>query len=275
MQCVSDVKAPSVLLGACIFFFQEREPIRKQSLWQYIILCIFYRALLLLLPLQLPHKPIFIMMKSTTSSSKMMIRKRGLKPIAVAAVLVAVQTTTPSSSSSLLLGGGGAPRRRRLSICFAGEPRTVNVLSFRGAVFFDFNEWRCLLCELSGVAARHFLHDASEDELWKELALAEKPPPHGELTRLLSSRRAGRYVDRHFLSQVVFALEPTREGCAMIFALSQIEIYCVQKRDDPQHHHSSSPPSTPEALHWLDIVPASGVKQEEDKKKDDNAHSSS
>ena len=121
------------------------------------------------------------------------------------------------------------PRRLRLCIGFAGEPRTLNVLAFRGTVFFDFYEWRCMLCELSGAAARCFTHDACEEQLWRELELAHtdaRPEP-----ALLSCRK-GRYVDRPFLSQLIFALEPTREGCALIYALSQIEIHCTTAPKD-------------------------------------------
>ncbi len=109
-------------------------------------------------------------------------------------------------------------------IRFQGAVRTVNLLTFRSAVFFDFYEWRGLLCEFSGAAARCFTHDACEERLWRELELAEptaKPEP------ALLACRSGRYVDRHFLSQLIFALEPTREGCAMIYALSQLEILCL------------------------------------------------
>ena len=142
-------------------------------------------------------------------------------------------------------------------IRFQGAVRTVNLLTFRSAVFFDFYEWRGLLCELSGAAARCFTHDACEERLWRELELAEptaKPEP------ALLACRSGRYVDRHFLSQLIFALEPTREGCAMIFALSQIEIYCARKQQQQQHQADSAPP---EPLHWLDIIlPANGVKKD-------------
>ena len=114
-------------------------------------------------------------------------------------------------------------RRVEVSVLIGGEPRLVNVLLFRGAVFFDLQEWRCILCECSGAAARYFTHDEGEEQLWRELELPRTAPPLSPVRK-----RGGRYVDRRFLSQFVFALEPTREGCAIIYTLSQIEIQCCQ-----------------------------------------------
>jgi hypothetical protein len=132
------------------------------------------------------------------------------------------------------------PKRLRISICFAGEPRALHVLTFRGVVFYDFNEWRCMLCELSGAAARCFTHDACEERLWCELELAHTDVKRTEAARLLCSRREGRYVDRQALSQLIFTLEPTRHGCALIYALSQIEIHCTT---------TNAAASSPEALY--------------------------
>jgi hypothetical protein len=116
-----------------------------------------------------------------------------------------------------------APSRRLgLTVRIGDEDRLVSVLVVRGAVFFDLNEWRCILCERSGVAARHFTHDDDDDALWRELRLASADRKPG-----LARRAAeGRYVDRRRLTQLVFALEPTAEGCALIYALSKLELQC-------------------------------------------------
>jgi hypothetical protein len=130
-----------------------------------------------------------------------------------------------------------------LDLLFGGAAHAERADVLR--VFYDFYEWRCMLWELSGVAARCFTHDACEERLWRELELAHsdiKPESALLLQMTIAGGKPteGRYVDRQCLSQLIFALEPTRDGCALIYALAQIEIHCTT------HAFSAS---SPEALY--------------------------